>query len=89
MTIRIVFPTAYANVYLARKNGGVDNGTLYALKAVNLTFALKIEEQILYEDILINERNVIRFHSNEREQNEFLLKFLFRFFFFPIMICRY
>lgn len=56
-------------MYLARKNGGVDNGNLYALKAVNLTFALHIEAKILYEDFLINERKVIQIFSIQHKKS--------------------
>lgn len=52
------FP-AYATVYLAKKNCGSDQGKLYALKVVNLTFAFEMENQVFLEDILINEREVM------------------------------
>lgn len=48
----------YGIVHLATKNGGFDDGILYALKAINLTYAFEMEK-LFKKDILIAEREVI------------------------------
>lgn len=48
----------YGSVYLAKKIGGSDDGTLYALKAINITHAL----QLTGIDNIIGEREVILKH---------------------------
>lgn len=54
---------AYSFVYEARKIGGSDDGTLYALKAVNITYAREadLKNKNSFDTLanLINERKVI------------------------------
>lgn len=44
-------------MYLARKNGGLDDGKLYALKAINIPHALE-KSQIYKRDMIKDERDV-------------------------------
>lgn len=49
---------AFGDIHVVRKNGGSDDGKLYAMKAVNITHALEYEGSTTIIDSLISEREV-------------------------------
>lgn len=69
------FP-AYGSVYLARKNGGLDDGTLYALKALNIPNTIQCEESLRQDDDPFE----IDLLNSEREVNNQTHFILFRIF---------
>lgn len=53
------YPIAFGIVFLAKKNGGFNDGTLYALKTINITQAIELDDITpVYIDPLSTERRV-------------------------------
>lgn len=57
--VSCVYSLGFANVYLVRKNGGSDDGQLYALKVINIRHALTLEG--IYKSKSLNIEREVRF----------------------------
>lgn len=70
MKLFCTFASASAKVYLVKKSGGSDDGTLYAMKILNITNAFKLESYSQAYNIN-SERKVIKMSNNvcAKDQN--------------------